>query len=145
MQLITLKSDRIKVSKDLGFQVSVCKTFSVSIQTMWEFLLSETGINIWLGEINIDDFELQRQFVTKAGIEGKLTVFVPDCHLRFKWKLSSWEKPSTVELRVRNSKGRASVIFHHTGFFKIEQQEELRIYWKNIISKMIENLANKND
>jgi activator of HSP90 ATPase len=72
---------------------------------MWEFLLSETGINIWLGEINIDDFELQKRFVTKAGIEGKLTVFVPDCHLRFKWKLSSWEKPSTVELRVRNSKG----------------------------------------
>ena len=73
MQLITLKSDKIKNSKDLGFQVSVCKTFSVSIQTMWEFLLSETGINIWLGEINIDDFELQKQFATKAGIEGKLT------------------------------------------------------------------------
>ena len=34
--MITLKSDKIKVSKDLGFQVSVCKTFSVSIQTMWD-------------------------------------------------------------------------------------------------------------
>jgi hypothetical protein len=34
---------------------------------------------------------------------------------------------------------------YNTGFFKIEQQEELRMYWKNIISTMIENLANNND
>ena len=112
---------------------------------MWAFFLSEAGIAVWLGEIKMADFELQKPFITKEGIEGKLTVFVPDCHFRFKWKPTDWEKPSTVELRVTAAKGKSRVIFHHTGFFKIEQQEELRSYWKNVCSKMIIQLDNRND
>lgn len=137
---MTDKFNTIKKTKDLGYQISVSKVFQVSAEKMWEFILSEQGISIWLGKISLDDFELQKQFVTDKGIEGKLTVFVPDCHLRFKWKPSSWEKQSTVELRVKNSKGKSSVIFHHTGFYKIEQQEKLRQYWKEVITKMIEGL-----
>lgn len=124
----------------MGYQVSVSKIFPCDTAEIWEFLLSENGIYIWLGKINLDDFELQKQFITDTNVEGKLTVFVPDCHLRFKWKPSNWDKQSTVELRVKNSKGKASVIFHHTGFYKIEQQEELRQYWKTVISKMLDEL-----
>lgn len=128
--------------KDLGFQVSVSKVFSVNTETMWEFLLSEKGIAVWLGKIQIDDFEIQKPFTTDEGIEGKLTVFVPDCHFRFKFKPKHWQKPSTVELRVTNRKGKASVIFHQTGFFEIEKREEMRTYWKGIISKMNDVLKN---
>ncbi len=137
--------DTIKKPKDLGFQVSVSKTFSVSTEAMWAFLLSEAGIAVWLGEIKMDDFELQKPFITKTGIEGKLTVFVPNCHVRFRWKPSNWEKPSTVELRVTDTKGKSRIIFHHTGFFKIEQQEELRSYWKNVCEKMITQFLDKNE
>jgi activator of HSP90 ATPase len=128
-------------TKDLGFQVSVRKTFSVSTETMWDFILSEHGIAVWLGKIKIDDFEIQKPFTTAEGIDGKLTVFVPNCHLRLKWKLKTWSKYSTVELRVTNTKGRASVVFHQTGFFEIEKREELRIYWKNVVSKMMDELT----
>lgn len=131
---------RTKIKKDLGFQVSVSKTFNFTTQIIWEFLLSEKGIKVWLGAISSSDFEIQKEFVTKQGIEGKLTVFVPDCHLRLKWKPSNFEKTSTVELRVTNTNGKAKVIFHHTGFYKMEQQELLRNYWKNVISKMISEL-----
>jgi activator of HSP90 ATPase len=136
LQLTIEKFDKIKNKKDLGFQVSVSKTFKISTETMWEFLLSEKGIHIWLGQINLNDFELQKELITKEGIEAKLTVFVPNCHLRFKWKTVNFEKQSTVELRVTNTKGKAKIIFHHTRFYKIAQQEILRSYWKNVISKM---------
>jgi hypothetical protein len=138
----TIKTfEKIKTKKDLGFQVSVSKTFNVSTQTMWEFLLSENGITIWLGEINFEDFGIQKQFVTKEGIEGKLTVFVPDCHLRLKLKPIGFEKALTVELRVTNSRGKAKVLFHNTGFYKIEQVEQLRNRWKHVISKMATELT----
>ncbi len=127
-------------NKDLGFQVSVRKTFSVSTETMWEFLLSQSGIEVWLGKINIDDLEIQKTFISDEGIEGKLTVFIPNCHLRLKWKPKHWEKLSTIELRVTNRKGRAAVVFHQTGFFEIEKQEEMRTYWKSIILKMNDEL-----
>jgi activator of HSP90 ATPase len=122
--------------KDLGFQVSVSKTFHVSTQILWEFILSESGIRVWLGEFEIDDFEIQKQFVTREGIEGKLTVFVPDCHLRLKWKPSSYARQTTLELRITNVQGKARIIFHQTGFYQIEQKEELRNYWKQVISKV---------
>ena len=131
-----------KKVKDLGFQVSVSKVFSVTTETMWEFLLSEEGIAVWLGKFPIEDFEIQKSFVTEDGIEGKLTVFVPDCHLRLKWKPIHWQKFTTIELRVTNRKGKASVIFYQAVFFEIEKREEMRIYWKNIISIMIDKLKN---
>jgi hypothetical protein len=108
---------------------------------MWSYILSEEGIRVWLGEIDIDDFEIQKQLVTKEGIEVKLTVLKLDCHLRFKWRPSHFDRPSTVELRVTSSSGRAKVIFHHTGFYILAQVEELRSYWKGVISKMMVDLA----
>ncbi len=135
-----MTTETIKV-KDLGFQVSVSKVFSVNIEKMWKFLLSEEGIAVWLGKISIDDFEIQKAFLTSEGIEGKLSVFVPNCHLRLKWKPKHWQRLSTIELRVTNRKGRASVIFHQTGFFEIEKREEMRTYWKGIISKMNDELT----
>ncbi|MGL4631724.1 MAG: SRPBCC domain-containing protein [Leadbetterella sp.] len=125
---------------DLGFQVSISKVFSVSTETIWEFILSDEGIKVWLGTMSIEDFEIQKPFTTVEGIEGKLTVFKPNCHLRLKWKPKHWQKFSTIELRVTNRKGKASVIFHQTGFFEIEKREEMRIYWKGIISKMNDEL-----
>jgi hypothetical protein len=126
----------MKQSKDLGYQVSVSKTFGVSTQAMWEFLLSDHGLEVWLGKISSGAFDLMQEFVTQDGTQGMLRVFVPDCHVRYKWKPSTFEKPSTVELRVVNAKGKAKVIFHHTGFYQKEQQEILRTYWKNVISRM---------
>jgi hypothetical protein len=140
LSLVTF--DKVKNIKDLGFQVSVSKTFKVSTEVMWNYILSEKGMHTWLGEINIDDFEIQKQLTTKQGIEVKLTVFVTDCHLRFKWKPINFEKSSTVELRITSANGKAKVIFHHTEFYKIEQQEELRSYWKNVIIEMNFDLIN---
>ena len=130
-----------KGEKDLGYQVSVSKIFPVSPDAMWAFILSQEGIELYLGEMDLEDFELQKPFVSKAGLEGKLTVFVPDCHLRFKWKPSNWERFSTVELRITNSKGRAAVLFYHAGFYKQQQVEELRAHWKNVIADMLLKLC----
>lgn len=143
-QFDKVKNNSAKKPKDLGFQVSVTKTFNLNTEVFWEFLLSEKAISIWVGEINFDDFEIQKSFITKEGIEGKITVFKTNCHIRFKWKPSTWKKESTVELRITNAKGKARLIFHHTRFFKIEQKEELRSYWKNVMKKINTELINSN-
>lgn len=106
---------------------------------MWEFLLSENGIEVWLGKINSDEFEICKPFNTKEGIEGKLTIFKPDSHLRLSWKLKDWAKSSIVEMRITNSKGRARMVFHHTKLYEIEQRIEMKKYWNNILL----NIENK--
>jgi hypothetical protein len=56
--------------KDLGYQIGVRKTFTVSTERMWDFLLSESGIAIWLGQIDLYDFELHKPFKTTEGRRG---------------------------------------------------------------------------
>jgi activator of HSP90 ATPase len=126
-----------KQPKNLGFQYSIRKTFQVSVDVLWEFILSERGISIWLGTMDMADFELNRSFKTLEGIEGKITTFKPDCHFRMSWRPPHWDKPSIIELRITNYKGRASMVIHQTRFFEIEKREEMKVYWGNVIEKMI--------
>lgn len=119
--------------KPIGFQLGVSKTFAVSYDDMWEFLLSENGISVWLGEINFDEFGVNKSYQTKQGIEGKLNVFKPDSHLRLAWKPKHWKKSSIIEIRITNSRGRARIVFHHTNLYEIEQRIEMKKYWDNVI------------
>jgi activator of HSP90 ATPase len=123
-------------TKNLGFQYSIRKTFPVSVDRFWEFLLSEQGISVWLGTIDITDFELNKSFKTQEGIEGKITTFKPDCHFRMSWKPMHWEKPSIIEIRITNNKGRAAMVIHQTRFFELEKREEMKIYWERIVERI---------
>ena len=51
--------------KDAGFQIGVRKTFDVSIEIVWNFLLSSKGISTWLGEINEATLEEKQNYKTK--------------------------------------------------------------------------------
>jgi activator of HSP90 ATPase len=137
-----INENNIKKIKPIGFQLGVSKTFAISYDAMWEFLLSENGISVWLGEINFDDFGVNKPYLTKQGIEGKLNVFKPDSHLRLTWKPKHWQKFSIIEMRITNSKGRARIVFHHTNLYEVEQRIEMKKYWDNVILN-IENKLKK--
>jgi activator of HSP90 ATPase len=122
--------------KNLGFQYSIRKTFPVAVDRFWEFLLSEQGISVWLGTIQMPDFELKKLLRTSEGIEAKITTFKPDCHFRMSWKPPHWNKPSIVEIRITNYKGKASMVIHQTRFFEFEKREEMKVYWEKIIEKI---------
>jgi activator of HSP90 ATPase len=118
-----------------GFQIGISKTFPVSTDFVWDFLFSDEGLKIWLGSINSEDFELNKAYKTEDGIMGKLTVFEPDCHIRLTWKPLHWTNISIVEVRIKNSKGRAIILFHQTKIISLEQREEMRIRWNRVLSE----------
>jgi hypothetical protein len=118
-----------------GFQIGISKTLPVSTDFVWDFLFSDTGLKIWLGNLNSEDFELNKPFKTEEGITGKLTVFKPDCHIRLSWKPTHWTNSSIVEVRVKNSKGRAIILFHQTKIISLQQREEMRIRWNRVLSE----------
>ncbi|GHO46165.1 hypothetical protein [Ktedonospora formicarum] len=38
-------------TKSVGFQIGVRRTFAISVEQAWNFLISEEGQRIWLGEV----------------------------------------------------------------------------------------------
>jgi activator of HSP90 ATPase len=131
----------VGLTKNVGFQFSITKTCAVSVDTAWDFLLSESGIAIWLGDIYFDDFELNNSLTTKAGIEAKITIFKADSHLRLAWKPAHWGNNSFIEMRVLTNKGRAKLGLLHTHMISIEQREEVKAYWTKIIHDISLELA----
>jgi activator of HSP90 ATPase len=133
----------VGLTKNVGFQFSITKTCAVSVDAAWDFLLSESGIAIWLGSINFDDFELNHPLTTKAGIEAKITIFKADSHLRLAWKPAHWDNISFIEIRVLTNKGRAKLGLLHTHMMNLEQREEVKIYWDRVFQQMDDEIKKK--
>jgi activator of HSP90 ATPase len=131
----------VGLTKSFGFQFTITKTLLVSPETVWDFLLSELGVSIWLGKINFEDFELNTPFTTAEGIEGKITIFRVDSHIRLAWKPRHWSNNSAIEIRVFNVKGRAKIGFHHTRMIDVTQREEVKVYWTKIMQEIALTLA----
>jgi activator of HSP90 ATPase len=126
----------VGLTKNVGFQFSITKTCAVSIDAAWDFLLSESGIAIWLGSINFDDFELNHPLTTKAGIDAKITIFKPDSHLRLAWKPAHWDNISFIEIRVLNNKNRAKIGLLHMHMLSVAQRDEVKTYWTNVMHRI---------
>ena len=131
----------VGLTKNVGFQFSITKTCAVTVEEAWDFLLSESGVSIWLGSIDFQAFELNNPFTTAEGIEAKITLFKADSHLRLAWKPAHWNNNSFIEIRVLTNKGRAKLGLLHTHMTSVEQREEVKAYWTEIFEEMRCELA----
>ena len=123
-------------TKDAGFQIGVRKTFNVPVEAGWDFLLSEAGVSIWLGEINPESLELGKPYKTREGIEGKIRVLKPYSHIRLTWKPKHWTNTSVLQIRVIPSKSKTTVSFHQDKLLDSRQRGEMKKYWDGVIKKI---------
>jgi hypothetical protein len=131
----------VGLTKDVGWQFGISKTFYHSQSFLWDFMFSDQGLKIWLGETE-EELENKKSFRTKEGIEGFIRVFNPYSHIRMNWKKPEWENMSTVQVRVMGDEKKAIISFHQEKMTSSAQREEMRAYWNrkmDEISKTLEN------
>jgi hypothetical protein len=122
-------------TKDAGFQIGVRKTVQGNHQDIWDFMFSEKGLGIWLGDIDPDQLIIRKDFTLSNSVAGKITVFEPYSHLRMSWKKDGWGNTSRLQLRVIKSDENKTVIaFHQEMLSGPEQREEMKQLWSNIIA-----------
>ncbi len=131
----------VGLTKNVGFQFSITRTFPVSPDAAWDFLLCESGVSIWLGTIDFEAFELNNPLTTAEGIAAKITIFKADSHLRLAWQPPHWDNMSSIEIRVFDVKGRAKIGLLHTRMCDVQQREEVKAYWNKIFQEMGLKLA----
>lgn len=129
-------------TKEAGFQFGIRKTFPVSVEQAWDFLLSESGLKIWLGELQ-STFEINKPYQTKAGVEGLVRVFTPYSHIRLNWKKKHWTNRSTVQVRTIGKLQKTTISFHQEKLLGSEQRSEMKEYWNKVILKISDELAGK--
>jgi uncharacterized protein YndB with AHSA1/START domain len=132
----------IGLTKNAGFQVGTRKTFPVSVETAWDFLISARGTSIWLGLINPDSLDVGTPFTTSNGVEGQIKVLKPYSHLRMKWKPSDWTNTSTLQIRVIPAKDKTTISFHQEKLLDEHQRNSMKSFWQSVLGK-IEKLINQ--
>jgi len=129
-------------TKDAGFQFGIRKTITVSTEKVWDFLFSENGLKIWLGNLK-SELELKKEFETEKGITGLLRVFKPNSHIRLNWKAKTWENISTVQIRVIGNENKTTIAIHQEKLLNSEQRNEMKEYWTKIIEKITNRIASR--
>lgn len=129
-------------TKDVGFQFGIRKTIAVSSEKVWDFLFSENGLKIWLGNLK-SALELKNEFETKNGIKGLVRVFKPNSHIRLNWKPKTWENMSTVQIRVIGDENKTTIAIHQEKLLNAIQRNEMKEYWTEIIEKLTNRVASR--
>lgn len=122
-------------TKDVGVQFGIRKTFPISAEFAWNFLMSAKGLETWLGQIN-HELEFKKEFETENGISGFVRVFEPKSHIRLNWKLKDWPNMSTVQLRVIEKQEKTTIAIHQEKLLNAEQRSKMKEYWTKIIEKI---------
>lgn len=136
------KEKPIGWSKEAGWMFGLRRTFPFSHEYLWDFIFSEEGLKIWLGEL-AEALEIKKAYKTKAGIEGVVRVFAPYSHIRMSWKKEIWENISTVQVRIIKNREKTTVSFHQEKLLDNRQREEMKLYWNEKMDELEKAIAGK--
>lgn len=128
-------------TKDVGFQIGIRRTLPISLDKAWHFLFSEEGLKIWLGKISSEQFDLNKNYKTKEGVEGEVRVFEPNSHIRLTWKPKNWTNISTLQIRVIEAKDKTTISIHQEKLLDNSQRAEMKKYWKKVIDTLTKKIT----
>lgn len=133
----------VGLTKDVGWQFGLSKTFHYTQEYLWDFMFSDIGLKIWLGELK-EELEIKTTYKTKDGIEGLVRIFTPYSHIRMNWKMKDWENTSTVQVRIIGNHEKTTLSFHQEKLLDNKQREEMKLYWNKKMTEIENMLKDKN-
>ncbi len=126
----------IGLTKDVGFQFGIRKTFVISTEQAWSFLFSDVGMAVWLGELETGNLTLKSNFKTKEGITGMIRVIHPGSHFRMSWKKPEWSNTSTLQIRILPAKNGTTISIHQEKLLDENQRKEMKDRWEAVMNKL---------
>ncbi|RZJ49592.1 MAG: hypothetical protein EOO19_05125 [Chryseobacterium sp.] len=114
------------LTKDVGWQFGVRKSFPLNANEVWDFLFSDNGTKLWL-----------------KNADKEFSTFKDLSHVRTKWKLKGWINEATLQMRVLSSKGKTTIAFHIDKLLNENQREETKTYWTKILENITKQLNEK--
>lgn len=132
-------------SKDAGFMFGLRKSFSFSHEEVWDFMFSDEGLSIWLGEITAEELEIGKGMDLGKGISGSFTVFKSFSHIRMTWNKRGWENATRLQLRIIPSKNKTVISFCHEMLLDQQQRQEMKAHWNEVMNRLSELIGKKSD
>lgn len=123
-------------TRDVGFQIGVRRTFTLPLEEAWRLVLSENGLEIWLGAISNPDLAEGTQYQLPDGTRGEVRVFSPNSHLRLTWQPVDWPEPSTIQVRVIPRGHKTVLAFHQEHLPDSGVREARRRHFETALTRL---------
>ncbi len=119
-----------------GFQIGVQMTLPVSAGEAWDLLTEGPGLGVWLGAADGIEFRKGERYRTLKGASGEVRSVIPGDRVRLTWSSPALAYPSTLQVTVVPSGGKASVRFHQERLSSLEERERMREHWRDVLKEL---------
>jgi uncharacterized protein YndB with AHSA1/START domain len=123
------------LTKDAGWQVGVSRTIPIELDVAWDFLVSPTGLRLWLGEVTAPLAD-GAAYETRDGTTGEVRSLRPRDRVRLTWKPEGREQPATVQVAVTPAQRGTTVRFHTERLVSEDERERLRRRWREALDRI---------
>lgn len=123
------------LTQDSGWQVGVSRTFPIALDAAWEFLVSSTGLQVWLGEITAP-LAKGAEFATRDGTKGEVRSLRPRDRVRLTWKPDRRQRPATIQVAVTPAARGTTVRFHTEHLVSEDERELFRQRWREVLDRI---------
>lgn len=120
-------------------EYSLCQNEDV----VWKFVISDEGMKTWLGNIDSLDKNDPKSYLTADGVKGDINVLKPYSHLRLTWHPKTWDKKSSLQLRLTDKGQKTVLTFHHEGLPSAKERDMMREHWTKVVERLLQLLRNK--
>jgi uncharacterized protein YndB with AHSA1/START domain len=128
-------------TRGAGWQIGVSKTVDRPVETVWDFITSPAGVEIWLGEGVTVLSELGAGYETTAGVRGETRSFRKRDRVRLTWQPPNWTHDTTLQLTVSPAgDGRARLVVHQERLADAAEREQQRRHWQAVITAIAQAL-----
>ncbi|MBB6672181.1 SRPBCC family protein [Cohnella nanjingensis] len=127
-----------------GFQIGVRRTYPISPERAWAFLLSPEGLKLWLGELSQLELQAGHRYTTEEGTTGELRVVNPVRQLRMTWQPKGWEQHSTLQIRLIPSSSdpeKTTISFHQEKLRDAHAREAMKRRWEEVAAGIMEKVT----
>jgi uncharacterized protein YndB with AHSA1/START domain len=128
------------LTKDAGWQVGVSRTLPIELDVAWDFLVSPTGLRLWLGEV-IAPLANGAAYETRDGTTGEVRSLRPCDRVRLTWKPEGREQPATVQVAVTPAQHGTTVRFHTERLVSEDERGRFRQRWREALDRIEAQLA----
>lgn len=135
-----MESDRpVGLTKDAGWQIGATRTFPAEIETAWDFLLSEEGLEIWLGA-GVTSLQQGESYAAADGTSGEVRSLRSGDRVRLTWQPEGRGEDATVQMALRPASSGCAVRFHTERLSSADEREEMRRHWHSVLDRIGEML-----
>lgn len=121
-------------TKNSGYQIGIRKTFPVTLQDAWHFMLSYDGIKLWIGYTGPIVWVRGQKYTKRNGTDFCVRVYKELSHVRVTYTQKNWPNISTIQLRFITSKTGTTISFHQEKLLDENQRFLMKLHWEKIIA-----------